>query len=43
MLFFVLFLFFFVALVSCHRPFLSGNTLEPPAIPTAQATIFRLQ
>ena len=23
--------------VSCHRPFLPGNSLEPAVIPTAQA------
>ena len=29
--------------VSCHRPFLSGTSLEPAVIPTAQASSFTLQ
>jgi hypothetical protein len=29
--------------VSCHRPFLPGNSLEPAVIPTAQVSSFRLQ
>ena len=29
--------------VSCHRPFLSGTSLEPSVIPTAQASSFTLQ
>jgi len=29
--------------VSCHRPFLPGNSLEPTVIPTAQASSFTLQ
>jgi hypothetical protein len=29
--------------VSCHRPFLPGNSLEPAVIPTAQASSFTLQ
>ena len=29
--------------VSCHRPFLPGTSLEPAAIPTAQASSFTLQ
>jgi len=28
--------------VSCHRPFLSGVSLEPEVIPTAQASSFTL-
>jgi hypothetical protein len=32
----------FVA-VSCHRPILPGNSLEPTVIPTAQASSFTLQ
>jgi hypothetical protein len=28
--------------VSCHRPFLLGTSLEPAAIPTAQASSFTL-
>jgi len=29
--------------VSCHRRFLSGTSLEPAVIPTAQASSFTLQ
>ena len=29
--------------VSCHRPFLPGNSLEPAVIPTAHASSFTLQ
>jgi len=29
--------------VSCHRPFLPGNSLEPTVIPTAQDSSFTLQ
>ena len=29
--------------VSCHRPFLPGNSLETTVIPTAQASSFTLQ
>ena len=29
--------------VSCHRPFLTGTSLEPAVIPTAQASSFTLQ
>ena len=29
--------------VSCHRPFLPGNSLEPRVIPTTQASSFTLQ
>ena len=29
--------------VSCYRPFLSGTSLEPAVIPTAQASSFTLQ
>ena len=29
--------------VSCHRPILPGNSLEPTVIPTAQASSFTLQ
>ena len=29
--------------VPCHRPFLSGTSLEPALIPTAQASSFTLQ
>jgi hypothetical protein len=29
--------------VSCHRPILSGTSLEPTVIPTAQASSFTLQ
>ena len=28
--------------VSCHRPFLPGNSLEPAVIPTSQASSFTL-
>jgi len=28
---------------SCHRPILPGNSLEPTAIPTVQASSFTLQ
>jgi hypothetical protein len=37
------FFFFFFFLFSCHRPFLPGTSLEPAAIPTAQASSFTLQ
>jgi len=29
--------------VSCHRPILPGNSLDPTVIPTAQASSFTLQ
>jgi hypothetical protein len=29
--------------VSCHRPFLPDIPSEPPAFPTAQAPILRMQ
>jgi hypothetical protein len=29
--------------VSCHRPILPGNSLEPAVIPTAQVSSFTLQ
>jgi flagellar basal body-associated protein FliL len=32
-----------VVVVSCHRPFLSGTSLEPAVTPTAQASSFTLQ
>jgi hypothetical protein len=32
-----------VVVVSCHMPFLPGTSLEPAAIPTAQASTFTLQ
>jgi len=32
-----------VVVVSCHRPFLPGTSLEPTAIPTAQASSFSLK
>ena len=32
-----------VLVVSCHRPFLPGTSLEPAVIPTAQASSFTLQ
>ena len=32
-----------VIIVSCHRPFLPGTSLEPAVIPTAQASSFTLQ
>ena len=32
-----------VAVVSGHRPFLPGTSLEPAVIPTAQASSFTLQ
>ena len=30
-------------IVSCHRPFLPGTSLEPAVIPTAQSSSFTLQ
>ena len=30
-------------IVSCHRPFVPGTSLEPAVIPTAQASSFTLQ
>ena len=30
-------------IVSCHRPFLPGTSLEPAVIPTAPASSFTLQ
>jgi hypothetical protein len=30
-------------IVTCHRPFLPGTSLEPAVIPTAQASSFTLQ
>jgi len=35
--------YYIVVVVSCHRPFLPGTSLEPTVIPSAQASIFRLQ
>jgi hypothetical protein len=32
-----------IIVISCHRPFLPGTSLEPAAIPTAQASSFTLQ
>jgi hypothetical protein len=32
-----------INVVSCHRPFLPGTSLEPAVIPTAQASSFTLQ
>jgi hypothetical protein len=32
-----------INVVSCHRPFLPGPSLEPAVIPTAQASSFTLQ
>jgi hypothetical protein len=32
-----------VDIVSCHRPFLSGTSLEPAVTSTAQASSFMLQ
>jgi hypothetical protein len=32
-----------INVVSCHRPFLPGTSLEPAMIPTAQASSFTLQ
>jgi hypothetical protein len=32
-----------IIVVSCHRPFLPGTSLEPTVIPTAQASSFTLQ
>jgi hypothetical protein len=32
-----------IIIVSCHRPILPGNSLEPTAIPTVQASSFTLQ
>jgi hypothetical protein len=45
-LFFYLFIIIIITIVivfSCHRHFLSGNSLEPTVIPTAQASSFTLQ
>ena len=39
--FLLLLLFFYY--VSCHRPILPGNSLEPIVIPSAQASSFTLQ
>ena len=35
--------FYYYFYVSCHRPILPGNSLEPTVIPTAQASSFTLQ
>jgi K+-transporting ATPase A subunit len=32
-----------IIIVSCHRPFLPGTSLEPAVIPTAQASSVTLQ
>jgi hypothetical protein len=32
-----------VVVVSCHRPFLPGNSLQPTVIPSTQNSSFRLQ
>ena len=35
--------YYYYYYVSCHRPILPGNSLEPTVIPTAQASSFTLQ
>jgi len=35
--------YYYYFYVSCHRPILPGNSLEPTVIPTAQASSFTLQ
>ena len=35
--------YYYFVVVSCHRPFLPGTSREPTAIPTDQASSFRLQ
>jgi hypothetical protein len=35
--------YYVIIVVSCHRPFIPVTSLEPTAIPTAQASSFRLQ
>jgi hypothetical protein len=35
--------YYYYYYVSCHRPLLPGNSLEPTVIPTAQASSFTLQ
>ena len=32
-----------IIIISCHRPFLPGTSLEPAVIPTAHASSFTLQ
>ena len=40
---FIIIIFIIIIIVSCHRPFLPGTSLEPAVIPTAQASSFTLQ
>jgi hypothetical protein len=35
--------YYYYYYISCHRPILPGNSLEPTVIPTAQASSFTLQ
>jgi hypothetical protein len=35
--------YYYYYYLSCHRPILPGNSLEPTVIPTAQASSFTLQ
>jgi hypothetical protein len=35
--------YFVVVVVSCHKPFLSGTSLEPTTVPTTQTSSFRLR
>jgi hypothetical protein len=35
--------YYYYYYVSCHRPILPGNSLEPTVIPTVQASSFTLQ
>jgi hypothetical protein len=35
--------YYYYYVVSCHRPFIPGYSLEPAVIPTAQVSSFRLQ
>jgi hypothetical protein len=39
----MLYYYYYYYYVSCHRPILPGNSLEPTVIPTAQASSFTLQ
>jgi len=40
---YIIIIIIIIIILSCHRPFLPGNSLEAAVIPTAQASSFTLQ
>jgi len=43
LLFIIIIIIIIIIIVACDKPFLPGTSLEPAAIPTAQASSFTLQ